>query len=59
MESDGILSMTTHISFDTLSVHHLVDVVRCYSRLEFSCGCIEDFPSQPADLPHALLLLFV
>ena len=59
MWSDGILRITTYFSLDTLSVHHLVDVVRCDSWFEFSCGCIEHFPSHSAHFSHALLLLFV
>ena len=59
MQLDEVLRIRIYISLDTLSVHHLVDVVRCDARLELSRGCIEDFPSQSAHLAHRLLLLFV
>ena len=49
----------TYVSFDTLSVDHLVNVVRCDARLDFSRRDIKDFPSQAANLPHTCLLLFV
>ena len=49
----------TYVSFDTLSVDHLVNVVRCDTRLDFSRRDIQDFSSQAANLPHACLLLLV
>ena len=49
----------TYVSLDAFSMHHLVNVVRCDSRFEFSRGCIEDFSSQPTDFSHTLLLLLV
>ena len=49
----------TYVSFDTLSVDHLVNVVCCDTGLDFSRCDIQDFPSQAADLPHTCLLLFV
>ena len=59
MQPDGLLRIKTYVSLDTLSVHHLVDVVRCDARPEFPCSRIENFPSHAANFPHTCLLLFI
>ena len=48
-----------YVSFDTLSVDHLVNVVRCDTSLDFSRRDIQNLSSQAANLSHTCLLLFV
>lgn len=49
----------THISFYACLVYHLVYVVCSHSRNSSPSRNIKNFSRQPADLPHALLLLLV
>ena len=56
LESEVVLA---YVSFYACIVYHFIYEVCSYSWSDLSCRNVENLTSEPANLSHALLLLFI